>query len=213
MPNYASNTLRIHCDDIQIFEKIRELLFIRNEDGKIEYTMTKLIPIPEVSKSQTNNSLLALYRGISYWGTKWDFCWPELKTYRNEIILDYHTAWGPNDLWVHELCCQIYKMTENDKMDTPPQISVKHHFTIYESDCAGYLYWEPQMEFKYEWFTLDEYAKRFETEIMEIREEEIREQEVFEFNIEDYLPDEPIDEDDQFEIRFNKYCWDMFYHR
>ena len=50
----------------------------------------------------------------------------------------------------------------------------------------------------YEWCSLDEYLAGYEEGLKIIREEELRNLEVFEFNIEDYLPEDPEDDDFDF---------------
>ena len=47
MADYIENILRINCDDDKAMETIAQLLFKRNEEGELHFTMTKLLPVPE----------------------------------------------------------------------------------------------------------------------------------------------------------------------
>jgi len=208
MPHYCDNRLKIHCDDRQMMETIHRLLYER-VNGKLEYTMNKLLPVPIDSSTLLGYRVQDPYKKLYSWGTRRDFCWPELRTDKDEITLKYHTKFGPNNLWVSELCSQIFVMNEKFTGNTGPKTFVKHHFTLCEVDQAGYLYWEPDMDPKYDWCSLDEYESRYEKEIQVLIEEDRRDMEVFEFHLEDLLVEEPYEDD--FEIRFQRYGWEMAY--
>jgi len=58
MANDCSNRLHIYCDNEQILEKIHDL-FYQDEDGEIQYTMMKLVPIPADKHDDEGNALSA----------------------------------------------------------------------------------------------------------------------------------------------------------
>ena len=47
MPKYSDNTLIIHCSNDKTMKKIGDLIFKDKDNGTKEFTMTKLLPMPE----------------------------------------------------------------------------------------------------------------------------------------------------------------------
>jgi len=202
MANDCSNRLQIHCDNEQILERIHEL-FYQEKDGKIRYTMMKLVPIPADNYDSEGNPLVGFFTPMGYWGTRSDFCHPKPDWKTNELIFEYGTANGPNDYWVHELICSIEDMLDEISGTTKPKVYTKHLFDVCQVLTAGYMYWEPGMQMKYDYSTEEDLNEKVENEFKAVAEEQRREMEVFEFNIEDYLEDEPIES--EFEYRYQRY--------
>ncbi len=206
MANDCSNRLQIYCDNEQILNRIHEL-FYQEEDGKTRYTMMKLVPIPPDSYDDEGNPLYGFFTPMGYWGTRSDFWWPEVNWRKNEFIFKYYTANGPNDYWIEALICLITEMINDSSGSTKPKIYIKHLFDVCQVYTAGYMYWEPGMEMKYEYSTEEDLSEKVINKIKTAAEECNREMEVLEFHIEDHLEYEPIEND--FEYRFQRYGWDM----
>jgi len=206
MANDCSNRLQIHCDNEQLMNKVH-VLFYQEEDGKIEYTMMKLVPIPPDKYDENGTPLYGFFTPMGYWGTRSDFSNTKVKWNKDEFIIEYWTANGPNDYWIHEMICSIMEMLEEFSGATTPKIFVKHLFDVCQDQIAGYMYWEPGMEMKYEYSSEENLNQKVIQEYTVIAEERQREMEVFEFHIEDYLEEEPYE--DAFEYRFQRYGWEM----
>lgn len=191
MPNYVDNTLKIHCEDNKTMETIGELLFKRNEEDKLEYTMTKLLPRPEEFEGQPGYHKYGHKWSCIYWGTKWDVCSPETMIEENEITLYYQTAWSPNDKWVEALCRYINYITLDSRKENPSKIFVHHRFSEYAMMLDGYLYWEPGLAFEYKNFGGDDYCEKFQSHLKKIETNRLREEEAMLFLAEDYLPQDP----------------------
>lgn len=170
MANDCTNRLQIHCDNEQILEKIHELFF-QEEDGKIRYTMMKLVPIPPDKYDDEGNPLFGFFKPMGYWGTRSNFWWPKLKRRKDEFILEYYTANGPNDYWIHSLICSIMEMLDEFSGDTKPKIFIKHLFDVCQVQTAGYMYWEPGMKMKYDYSTEEDLNEKVIDEFKAIREE------------------------------------------
>jgi hypothetical protein len=194
MANDCSNRLQIHCDNEQILERIHEL-FYQEKDGKIHYTMMKLVPIPADNYDSEGNPLVGFFTPMGYWGTRSDFCLPKPDWKTNEFIFEYGTANGPNDYWIHELTCSIMDMLNELSGVTKPTIYIKHLFDVCQVLTAGYMYWEHGMEMKYEYSTDDIPNETVEYEFKAVEEEKRKEMEVFEFHLEDHLEEELYDDD------------------
>jgi hypothetical protein len=208
MANDCSNRILIHCDNEQILEKIHGL-FYEGKDGEIRYTMMKLVPIPSDRNDSEDNPLYGFITPLAYWGTKSDFWCPEPNWQKNDFILKYYTANGPNKLWIEELVCCIMEMLDEFSGEKKPKIYVKHLFDVCQVMTAGYMYWEPGMEMKYEYSTEENLNEKVINEFKTVAKEQEREMEVFEFHIEDHLEYEPIEDD--FEYRFQRYGWNMLW--
>jgi hypothetical protein len=92
---------------------------------------------------------------------------------------------------------------------TKPQIYVKHLYDICQVQVAGYMYWEPGMDIRYEYSTEDKLNEKVISEYKVVAEERMREMEVFEFHLEDYLEEEP--HEDEFDYRFQRYGWNLLW--
>jgi len=90
-----------------------------------------------------------------------------------------------------------------------PKIYIKHLFDVCQVQTAGYMYWEPGMKVVYEISTEDDLNEKVIDEFKAVAKEHERDMEVFEFHIEDYLEEEPYEDD--FEYRFQRYNWYTFY--
>lgn len=207
MANDCSNRLLIHCDNEQLLEKIHELFYLE-EDGEIQYTMMKLVPIPPDSYDDVGRPLYGFFTPMGYWGTRSNFWRPKPYRTKNEFILEYSTANGPNKLWIHDLLSSIMEMLNIFSGDSKPQVFVKHLYDICQVQFAGYMYWEPGMEMKYEYSSEDDLNEIVINEFKEVAAEKELEMEVFEFHLEDHLEEEPIEDD--FEYRYLRYGSDMF---
>jgi len=194
MANDCSNRLLIYCDNEQILEKIHNL-FYQDEDGEIHYTMMKLVPIPADKYDDEGNALVSFFTPMGYWGTRSDFWWPKPSIGKNEFVLEYNTANGPNNYWIEELVCSIMEILDEFSGGTSPKIYVKHLFDVCQVMTAGYMYWEPGMEMKYKYSTEDNLNEKVENEFKAIEEERLRELEVLEFQLEDHLEEEPMEDD------------------
>jgi hypothetical protein len=144
---------------------------------------------------------------MGYWGTRSDFQIRNIKRNRDELIFEYWTANGSNRYWIEELICTILEMLEEFSPETKPKVFIKHLFDVCQVMTAGYMYWEPGIEMKYEYSTEDNLNEKVENEFKAIEEERRRELEVFEFQLEDHLEEEPMEND--FEYRYQRYGWNM----
>ena len=208
MANDCSNRLLIHCDNEQLLDKIHELFYLE-EDGEIRYTMMKLVPIPPDTYDKEGNPAIGFFTPRGYWGTRSNFWWPKPERRKNEFILEYYTANGPNHYWIEELVSSILKMLEDFSGNTKPKLYVKHLFDVCQIMTDGFMYWEPGLEMNYEYSTEDNLNEKVINEFKEVEEEQRKELEVFEFHLEDYLWEEPIEDD--FEYRFQRYGRNMFW--
>jgi len=190
MPDYIDNILRIYCDDNETMETIGELLFKRNADGRLYFTMTKFLPLPEGFDRNPKYTQFGHNWCISNWGTKWDVISPTIFITKDEIELRYETAWDQNDEWPRALCRYVDIMTFMKRKESIPQISIMHSFSELASNRAGHLYWKPLKEFKYQRSSVGEVEKRSQEEYERNMGEYINDQLVFEMNIDSYLPDE-----------------------
>jgi hypothetical protein len=207
MANDCSNRLLIHCDNEKILERIHEL-FYQEKDGEIRYTMMKLVPIPADEYDSEGNPLVGFFTPRGYWGTRSDFWKPKPTKRKNEFILEYNTANGPNHYWIEDLICSVMKMLDEFSGGTKPKIFIKHLFEVCQVMTAGLMHWEPGREMKYEYSTEENLNDKVIDEFKAIAEEREREMEVFDFHIEDHLEEEPIEDD--FDYRYQRYGWDMF---
>ncbi|MEA3438442.1 MAG: hypothetical protein U9R43_18405 [Thermodesulfobacteriota bacterium] len=194
MANDCSNRLQIYCDNKHMLEDIHKL-FYRDVSGETRYTMMKLVPIPADKYDSEGYPLVGFFTPIGYWGTRKDYDMLEVKHYEEKITFKYWTANGPNDYWIHELICSIMEMLDEFSIETKPTIYIKHLFDVCQVLTAGYMYWEPGMEMKYEYSTDDIPNETVEYEFKAVEEEKRIEMEVFEFHLEDYLEEEPIEDD------------------
>ena len=192
MPNYVSNTLRIHCEDDKTMEFIGELLFKRNEEDKLEYTMTKLLPMPKEFETQDGYHNFGYYWCYINWGTKWDICYPQITIGEDEIILHYETAWSPNNNWVETFCRHINLETYYRRKEARQKFYIEHSYGEYAMVFGGYLYWKPDMEFEYKKFGGLDYSQKLQAHIQKVGEDRIREKEASLFNVEDNLPQDSL---------------------
>lgn len=179
MANDCSNRLQIYCANEQLLERTYEL-FYQKEDGEIQYTMMKLVPIPPDDYDSKGNPLFGFFKPMGYWGTRSNFWSPKPTKRKNEF-----------------------------SGGTKPKIFIKHQFDICQVQTAGYMFWKPGLEMKYEYSTEEDQNEKIINEFKTIEEERQRELEIFEFHLEDYLEEEPYGDD--FEYRFQRYGWDMPY--
>ena len=191
MANDCSNRLLIYCDNEQILEKIHDL-FYQDEDGEIQYTMMKLVPVPADKYDDEGNALFGFFTPMGYWGTRSDFWSPKPTRRKNEFVLEYNTANGPNNYWIHTLISSI--MVELDEFSgaTKPKLFIKHLFDVLQLQTVGYMYWEPGMAMEYDYSTEEEPNEKVISEFKSVEYEHEREMEVFEHHIDDYLNDEPM---------------------
>lgn len=191
MANDCSNRLLIYCDDEQLLEKIHDL-FYQVKDGIIKYTMMKLVPIPADEYDDEGNALISFFTPMGYWGTRSDFYSTKLTMRNYEFVFEYDTANGPNNYWIETLISTIMVMLEEFSGATKPKLFIKHTFYVLQLFAAGFLYWEPGMAVQYDYSTEEEPNEKVEDEFKLIEFEHERDMVVFEFNIEDYLIEEPI---------------------
>jgi hypothetical protein len=208
MANDCINRLQIHCDNEGLLKKIHGL-FYQDKEGEIEYTMMKLIPIPPDKYDENGTPLYGFFTAMGYWGTRSNFCNTKIKWYKDEFIFEYWTANGPNHYWIEELIYAIIDVLNEYKDNNKPKIFIKHLFDVCQVMTAGYMYWEPGLDMKYEYSTEENLNQKIIHEYKVIAEERERELKVFEFHIEDYLEEEPYEDD--FEDRFQRYGWNMLY--
>lgn len=191
MANDCSNRLLIYCDNEQILEKIHDL-FYQDKDGEILYTMMKLVPVPADKYDDEGNALIGFFTPMGYWGTRSDFWSPKPIRRKNEFVLEYNTANGPNKYWIETLISSIMVALDEFSEATKPKLFIKHLFDILQLQTAGFLYWEPGMTMEYDYSTEEKPNEKVISEFKSIEYEHEREMEVFEFCIEDYLDEEPM---------------------
>lgn len=162
MPNYVSNTLRIQCSDMDIMNKIKELIFIKDEEGKQQYSMEKLLPMPQGYSDQPGYSKYGHDWCCSVWGTKWDICGSKVKDSGHTLTLYYDTAWSPNDGWVETLCKYINTVVGKLKNARNLTLQVEHDYWELGIGIGGKLIWKPQEEVKYHHTGIFEYAYQYD---------------------------------------------------
>lgn len=208
MANDCNNRLQIQCDDNHMLEKIHEL-FYTVENGKMHYSMMRLIPIPAKKYDSEGNPLIGFFTPMGYWGTRSNFVNMKVKPMNDELVFEYWTANGPNNYWIYALIDSIIEMMKEYSGNTKPKIFIKHLWDVCQLMTAAYMYWEPGMDVFYEYDTEEKPNEKVMNECKAVEEEKIMEMELFEFQIEDYLEYEKFEDD--FEYRFRRYGWDMFY--
>jgi len=158
MPNYVSNKLRIQCNDIDIMKKIKGLIFINDENGSMQYSMEKLLPMPQGYSDQPGYSQYGHDWCCAVWGTKWDICGSKVKDSGHTITLYYDTAWRPNDGWVETLCKYIDTVVCKLMNAGNITLQVEHDYWEIGLGFGGKLIWKPQEDVKYHHTDIWEYA-------------------------------------------------------
>jgi hypothetical protein len=138
--------------------KIKEFIFVEDENGKKQYSMEKLLPMPKGFSEHPGYSTYGYDWCCTVWGTKWDVCFPIVKESGNTLILLYETAWSPNCEWVEIFCKYINWSVYKYKKEETPSIEIEHDFWELGMGFAGKLFWRPGEDFKYQHLGLVEYA-------------------------------------------------------
>jgi len=145
MADFVYNTLTITCNDIEIKNKIKKMLFKTNMKNEQVFSMTNLLPVPDgISK---NPDYTEYDWCCSVWGTKWDAMHSWFFESGNSTIIHYDTAWDPNIPWIETLCRYIRCASHSFENKEPIKISVTHFYCQEYEDIGNELKWTPREGF------------------------------------------------------------------
>ena len=139
MPNYVDNNLTIICTDDKTMDKIRAMIFTKDENNKRIYTMSKILPRPPEFAVSTDDNEYGDEWSWSIWGPKWDAYNCHITDSGRTITISYQTAWEPNEYWVELLCDYIQKILSQS--EDPPYLTVKLKYTELIGDFGGMFQW------------------------------------------------------------------------
>jgi hypothetical protein len=139
MPNYVNNHLTIICTDDKTMDKIRAMIFTKDENNNTIYNMKKILPRPPEFAVSTDDIEYGEEWSWSIWGTKWDAHNCQINDSGRTITISYQTAWEPNEYWVELLCDSIQNILSHH-ID-PPYVSVKLKYTELMGDYGGVFDW------------------------------------------------------------------------
>ena len=162
MANYVSNTLIIQCNDMDIMRKIKGLIFVKDENGGLQYSMQKLSPMPLAYSGQPGYLQYGNDWYCKRWVTKWD-------TYGSRVIdsgltltLFYETKWGSNNVWVKTFCKDINRIVDKHENAESITIQVEHDYWELMIGLGGKLIWRLGEKITYHESGLMEYAFHFD---------------------------------------------------
>jgi hypothetical protein len=165
MANNVKNSLKIHCEDEKLMNKIKKMIFIENEEGNQRFTMKKMLPIPnDYSNPWWLTDHVKAWR-IAIWGTYQDANNYSINESGDTISIPYHTATSPNYPWVETLCKYIQWTLRLNEPDGAPIISVEHKYYDDLMDYGGILEWIPEAKIEYKEYNLIEYAKQYDEDL------------------------------------------------
>jgi hypothetical protein len=162
MPNYTSNKLRIQCNNLEIMDKIKGLIFVKDENGGIQHSMEKLLPMQQGYSDKPGHSKYGHERYWKVWCTKWDVCNSKFEDSGHTLTLFYETLWGTNDVWVMRFCKQINRIVDNLGNAESLIIQVEHDYWELMIGFVGKLIWKPGEKIKYHESGLMEYASLYD---------------------------------------------------
>lgn len=128
MADFIRNTLTITCKNNEIKNKIKKMIFRTNDKNEQEFSMTKLLPVPEGISENPGYSEYGYDWCCTVWGTKWDARYGRIFESGDTIIIYYDTAWDPNIPWVDTLCRYIRCASYDYKKFERGEISVTHFY-------------------------------------------------------------------------------------
>ena len=140
--------------------RLVEMIFAPDENGESNYTMEKLLPLPDEFSTSTGFSKVGYHWRYSVWGTKWDVIEPVHKLDGFSLVLYYDTAWAPNIPWIETLC-EIIEHQQYWEHDDSPVLSIEHNYWEWRINFGGNMLWKPEVEIHYDEYELVEYAYFF----------------------------------------------------
>ena len=158
MPNHVDNNLTIICEDDKTMDKIRTMIFDKDEKNNRIFTMERMLPRPPEFSDTKGYDVYGYDWSSAIWGTKWDVYNFHITESGNTINISYQTAWNPNVRWVTALCYYIQK-TLNYFDKEQPYISVKLTYTDFMGDFGGLFDWVPFKNPFAKRYSLLEYAR------------------------------------------------------
>lgn len=161
MSNDVYNKLIIQCNDVEILNEIKQLIFINDKKKKQIFTMRKFLPLPK----QNYNRFGFYYAGniwrISIWGTDKDADTLEITEKEKTIVISYVTANSTNVTWVGLLCLFIENICSCKGLEESSSIVIKFSYEDPGMDYGGIFIWEPFKEPFHKEYSYEEYANAY----------------------------------------------------
>jgi len=167
MPNHVTNNLEIICEDDKTMDKIRTMIFDKDENKNVIFTMKRMLPMPPEFSGTNGYSEYGYYWANAVWGTKWDVYDCIITDSGNTITINYSTAWRPNLTWVELLCHYLDMTIVLLCPEETPFISVKLHYYDYMGDFGGTWEWKPNKKPTSNEYSVLEYARLHDKNLFE----------------------------------------------
>ena len=129
MPNWCSNTLKVHSTNEERLKEFKQAVLVPNTehpDWDPSFTFNNLYPTPAelmdenaFGKSENSDALTEKYGAsdwytwrVSNWGTKWDAAESGIVADDNEnLIVWFDTAWAPPVPWLEKVVVQFPELS------------------------------------------------------------------------------------------------------
>jgi hypothetical protein len=150
MAELIRNRLIITCQDTELRNKIKEVIFMNNEKNEKIFTMEKLLPMPEGFSDAIGWNDFGYEWTYAVWGAKW-----VENSYISEsgysISINYDTPWVPNLFWVEALCRYIDYVSREFVCDKEVRenISITHTYYPEYEGLGTKMEWKPDIGFSY----------------------------------------------------------------
>lgn len=149
MSEFVKNKLMVKCNNTDIRNNIKNMLFTEDENQNQVFTMQRLLPLPKDLPDPGEYQLLGSDWRIAIWGTKYDALGCKISGNSDTISISYETADDPNMKWIEALCRYILVMSSLEVYNDNVKVSLTHSFYRLIDDAAGKLEWTPGNGFRY----------------------------------------------------------------
>jgi hypothetical protein len=146
MANNVSNKLTIKCQDPDIMDRIKKMIFRPDKNNNQEFTMEILLPRSMVFADEKKYDL---YWNKALWGTERDVYYYSIIDSGSTITLVYATAWNPNRGWVETLCCYLDHFLRYYPKRNTTELEIEHRYSDYPGNFGGIVSWKPGIKFAY----------------------------------------------------------------
>ncbi len=149
MPDFVRNKLIIKCDNIEMRNKIRNVIFFENSKKEQIFSMQKLLPIPKEFSDTVEYNEFGYDWCIAIWGSKWEVLNSRISESGDTISISYLTATDSNAKWVEAMCRYIMVTSYIDNLKGDIKISVTHSIYRLYDDCGIKMEWTPEVGYNY----------------------------------------------------------------
>lgn len=145
---YIDNDLFVYCSDSFLLRKIEKLIFKKDENGELIFTMNQLLPMPQDFSGLVEFQMFGRHWREIIWGAYQDGKEYKRKINNHDFDVHFSTPRTPGIYWFYIFQEMAEVLHKNCDISPEPELVILYAYGEFNTSSQGFIHWEPGIKFE-----------------------------------------------------------------